>query len=71
VPFFIDWGDSPHPALTAAKGATLVSLRAQHPDVRGVNTMLQHLGIDLPLKRGPSPALIAIIDGPRGRVELR
>ena len=32
VPFFIDWGSSPHPALTAAKGATLIQLRAEHPD---------------------------------------
>ena len=71
VPLFIDWGDSPHPALTAAKGATLVSLRAEHPDVPGVRKMLDHLGIDLPLERGQSPALIAIIEGPRGRVELR
>ena len=43
VPLFIDWGDSPHPALTAAKGATLVSLRAEHPDVRRVSEMLRHL----------------------------
>ena len=71
VPLFIDWGDSPHPARTAAEGATLVSLRAEHPDVRGVREMLRHLGLALPVKRSPSPALIAIIDGPRGRVELR
>ena len=36
APLFIDWGDSPHPARTAAKGTTLISLRAEHPDVRGV-----------------------------------
>jgi Glyoxalase-like domain len=71
VPFFINWGESPHPARTAAKGATLVSLRAEHPDVRGVREMLRQLGLELPLKRGPSPALIAVIEGPRGRVELR
>lgn len=71
VPFFIDWGESPHPARTAAKGATLVSLRAEHPEVRGVRRTLRQLGLDLPVKRGPSPILIAIIEGPRGRVELR
>lgn len=71
VPLFIDWGDSPHPARTAAKGATLVSLRAEHPDVLGVRGMLRHLGFDLPVKRGHGPALIAVIEGPRGRVELR
>ena len=71
IPLLIDWGESPHPADTAAKGATLVSLRAEHPDVRGVREMLQHLGLDFPVNQGQSPALIAIIEGPRGRVELR
>ena len=71
VPLFIDWGDSPHPARTAAKGATLVSLRAEHPDVLDVRGMLRRLGLDLPVKRRQSPALIAVIEGPRGRVELR
>ena len=71
VPFFIDWGDSPHPAHTASKGATLVSLRAEHPDVQRVGEMLRHLGFDLPVKQGASPALIAVIESPRGRVELR
>lgn len=71
VPLFIDWGDTPHPAFTAARGATLVSLRAEHPDVRGVSEMLRNLGLDLPVTQGSSPALIATIDGPRGRVELR
>ncbi len=71
VPLFIDWGDSPHPAHVAAKGATLVALRAEHPDVESLGKMLRHLRLDVPVKRGPSPAVIAIIDGPRGRVELR
>lgn len=71
VPLFINWGDSPHPAQTAAKGATLVSLRAEHPNVGNVSAMLRHLGVDLPVSEGKSPSLIAVIDGPRGRVELR
>ena len=71
VPLFIDWGDSPHPAHTAVKGATFVSLRAEHPDVRGVRRMLRHLRLDIHLKRGQRPALIAVIEGARGRVELR
>ena len=71
VPLFIDWGDSPHPARTAAKGAALISLRAEHSDVRGVRGMLRRLGIDLQVKQSPSPALIALIEGLRGRVELR
>lgn len=71
VPLFINWGESPHPAHTAPKGATLVSLRAEHPKLRDVSAMLRHLGVDLPVTEGQSPALIAVIEGPRGRVELR
>jgi hypothetical protein len=71
VPFFVDWGNSPHPARTAAKGATLVSLRVEHPDVQGVRRMLRRLGFDLHVKQSPGPALIAVIESPRGRVELR
>jgi hypothetical protein len=71
VPFFIDWGNSPHPARTAAKGTTLVSLRAEHPDAQPAREMLRHLGLDLPVNRAPSAALIAVIEGPRGTLELR
>jgi hypothetical protein len=71
VPYFIDWGASPHPALTAAPGATLVALRAEHPDAARVQSMLEALGLRLAVQSGPRPALIATIAGPKGRVELR
>jgi hypothetical protein len=71
VPFFIDWGKTPHPAQTAAAGATLVGLRAEHPDAQRVGEMLRKLGIDLRLTSAPAPALIATVDCPKGRVELR
>ena len=71
VPFFIDWGQSPHPAQTAARGLSLIALRAEHPDDERVRRMLNQLGLDLPVKRGAKPALIAVINGPRGSVELR
>jgi hypothetical protein len=71
VPFFIDWGSSPHPALTAAKGATLTRLRAEHPDAPRVQQMLDALGLDLRVSQTSAPAIIATIDSPRGRVELR
>jgi hypothetical protein len=71
VPFFIDWGSSPHPALTAARGATLVQLRAEHPDAERVQKMLGALGLGLRVQMGSAPAIIATIDSPKGRVELR
>lgn len=71
VPFFIDWGTTEHPARSAAAGATLVTLRAEHPAAETVQAQLRQLGLDLPVSRGSRPALIAAIDSPKGRVELR
>ena len=72
VPFFIDWGDSPHPASSAAVGhATLVRLRAVHPKADDVRRQLDSLGLDLPVKPGKSPALIATLAGAYGPVDLR
>jgi len=71
VPFFIDWGNTPHPAESAAAGATLAGLRAEHPDAQRVAEMLRKLGLDLPVTSAPAPALVATVDCPKGRVELR
>jgi Glyoxalase-like domain len=71
VPFFIDWGTSPHPSATAAHGATLVQVRAEHPDAERTQKMLDVLGLELKVQKGSAPAIIATIDSPRGRVELR
>src|SRR5205814_6320527 len=70
VPFFIDWGPTPHPAQMAASGASLLDLVGEHPDAQRVQQMLTRLGLGLQVKKGPSPALPAIISSPRGRIEL-
>jgi hypothetical protein len=71
VPFFIDWGASPHPAKSAPPGANLVQLRAEHPDPDPVRQDLETLGLDLPLTQGAQAALVAEVDCPEGLVELR
>ena len=71
VPFFIDWGDTPHPAGASPEGAVLRGLRAEHPQPEAVKQTLERLGIDLPVTEGPAPALIATLDTPNGTVELR
>jgi glyoxalase-like protein len=71
VPFFIDWGKTPHPASTATQGASLIGLRAEHPDPEQVQKALSRLGLGLRVQPGPRPALVATVSGPRGRVELR
>jgi glyoxalase-like protein len=71
VPYFIDWGASPHPSASAATGVTLLSLRAEHPDPDRVQGILRQLGLDLMVGHGPRPALIATFGSPKGHVELR
>jgi hypothetical protein len=71
VPFFIDWGQSPHPSHTAPRGAELVALVAEHPDDERVRHALRVLGLDVPITRGLDARLIAIVEGRRGRVELK
>lgn len=71
VPFFIDWGATPHPASSLPKGCTLVALRAEHPDANRVQTELSALGLNLRVESGAAPSLIATIHTPHGDVELR
>jgi hypothetical protein len=70
VPFFIDWGQSPHPSATSPQGARLVTLRAEHHEAERVKRKLERLGLELAVTDGPTPKLIAVIDGAFGRIQL-
>jgi len=71
VPFFIDWGSSPHPAASAPAGASLVALRGEHPDPGDAATLLGNLELDMPVTKGPRAALVAVLETAKGLVELR
>lgn len=71
IPFFIDWGTTPHPASSLPKACTLFALRAEHPDANRVRAELSSLGLNLRVDARPAPALIATIHTPHGDVELR
>jgi len=71
VPFFIDWGDTPHPSRLAAPGAKLNDFWAEHPEPTSAQRMLRVLGLDLPVRAGPKVALVVDVTGRHGRIELR
>ncbi|HEX7977449.1 MAG TPA: VOC family protein [Vicinamibacterales bacterium] len=71
IPFFIDWGASPHPSRSAPHGATLLDLRVEHPDPSRIRRMFRALDLDVVVTDAESAALVAVIDGPRGWIELR
>jgi hypothetical protein len=70
LPFVIDWGASSHPSQSAPAGVTLVGLRIQHPDPHSIQSALSALHLDVPVAQAPEAALIALLDTPRGRIEL-
>jgi hypothetical protein len=71
APFFINWGDTPHPAASAASGGVLVGLRAEHPDPQKITATLAALSLAFPIAKGPTPSLIATIKTAKGTVDLR
>lgn len=71
IPFFIDWTGSPHPSESAARGATLVELRLEHPNPDEIRRMLRALDLDIGVSAAEQAAIVATIEGPRGRFELR
>jgi hypothetical protein len=70
VPFFIEWQGGPHPAADGARGLRLKSLRAETPQADGLRAVLNALDVRLTVRRGPTPRLVAVLDTPRGRIEL-
>ena len=70
VPFFIDWGDSPHPSSLIPPAGTLQKLVLKHPDPSVVSSVLADLGVELEVLPGSSPGLMATIDTPQGMVVL-
>ena len=70
VPFLIDWGESPHPALSAPGGVALDSLRAEHPTPDAIRPLLVALDVVLDVDEGPEPRLIARLRTSNGVVEL-
>jgi hypothetical protein len=79
LPFFIDWGASPHPTLDLPVGGILVELDLVHPAPRTIDLVLTalseptSLGDDIPLVRvngGDRPGLSARIQSARGSLVL-
>ena len=70
IPFFIDWNDSPHPSDTSIHGLSVVEFGAEHPDPQAVRTILDTLGVDLRVTKGPETKLVATVRGPAGELRL-
>lgn len=70
VPFFIDWGDTRHPALDLPEACSLLEVRVEHPRPDAVATWLRELGVEARVSRASHPRLAARLRCPNGIVEL-
>jgi hypothetical protein len=70
IPFFIDWGASPHPAEGAPRGCRLEKLRIFHPEAIRVSVLLKELGAPLTAEDGPV-GIEATIETSSGAVILK
>ena len=70
VPVMIDWGDSPHPAVTAPAGCRLQDVELRHPQDSEANAILLSMGLPAVVAPGPEPVLKAVLQTPRGQVTL-
>ncbi|MFC4555056.1 VOC family protein [Georgenia faecalis] len=70
-PFLIDWLDTPHPAEADLPVLVLRELSAVATDVAATERVLDALGAPLAVVPGAGDGLRAVLDTPRGAVELR
>jgi glyoxalase-like protein len=70
VPFFIEWHTDAHPADDGAGGLRLAAFRAETPQPEALRAVLSALDVRLAVRKAPTARLVALLDTPRGRVEL-
>ncbi|HEX7063121.1 MAG TPA: VOC family protein [Woeseiaceae bacterium] len=70
LPFFIDWGDTQHPARGLPHECELLELTLYHPHAANVEQRLRVIGIELPVYPAEEPRIAARIRTPKGPVDL-
>jgi len=70
VPFLIDWGSSPHPALTAPMAGALTGLTVEHPEAAKLREIFVAMGERVEIREAAEFRLVATIQTANGSVEL-
>lgn len=71
VPFFIQWDkDSVHPSQDSPAGCKLLSLAFEHPEPAQIGDLMKTLGLKAKVGKAAAPAIKAMLQTPKGKVEL-
>lgn len=70
VPFFIDWRDSEHPALSAPPGGHIARFEVQSPEAERLRALFGALGLDIAVTVADTPRVVVELEGGKGRLAL-
>ena len=70
LPFFVDWGQTAHPAKALPRECELLEITLQHPHAGNVQERLRTIGLDMAVEMAEEPRVGARIRTPKGVVEL-
>lgn len=70
VPFFIDWGETPHPSTTSARGLELLSFEVVHPEPDRLSDLYGRIGVSVNVVGGGPPGFRLRMQTPRGEHAL-
>ena len=66
VPFFIDWGDSPHPAGSAPRGGSLGPVEVSSPAAKELREIYRILGLGFTVREAQQPGLSVALQSASG-----
>ena len=69
-PFFIDWGNTPHPSKNCPPGAVLKSLVLETSHPVDTRLKLKCLGLNAEVVHSTQPSISVVIDCPNGEIKL-
>jgi len=70
VPFLIDWLETEHPSRRAPAGITLQTFHLKSPDSKALINLFDRLDIQAVVDPSEAAGLTALLDTPKGSVEL-
>lgn len=71
IPFFIQWDKtSLHPSQDSPAGCRLLSLEFAHPEADAVSAVMKNLGLKATVAKAASPTIKAVLQTPKGKLEL-
>jgi catechol 2,3-dioxygenase-like lactoylglutathione lyase family enzyme len=68
IPFLIDWGSTPSPAVDAPRGCSLLDATPMHPEPELAQEKLDRMGIVAKVVEGPRSGPCLRFETPRGEV---